>query len=73
MNLVGCILTGLTNRQASFMHVETVSSLTPMVAGIPDKSQAARMMKKIIAPAYYNTLMPFSSVACNEEVFGKET
>lgn len=59
-------------KKNEFIHIETISNLTPMVAGIPDKSQAKSMMKKIIDPAYYNTLIPFPSVARNEAVFVKD-
>ena len=55
-----------------FIHIETVSNLTPMVAGIPDRHQAKHMMNKIIDPVYYNTLIPFPSVARNESVFVKD-
>lgn len=59
-------------KKNSFIHIETISNLTPMVAGIPNQTQADQMMKKIIDPAYYNTLMPFPSVARNEEIFVKD-
>lgn len=59
-------------RKNAFIHMETVSSLTPMAAGIPDKAQADLMMKKIIDPNYYNTRIPFPSVARNESVFVKD-
>lgn len=56
----------------SFIAIETISNLTPMVAGIPDRHQAKRMMNKILDPAYYNTLIPFPSVARNESSFVKD-
>lgn len=59
-------------KKNSFIHIETVSNLTPMVAGIPDRVQAKQMMDKIIDPVYYNTLIPFPSVARNESVFTKD-
>lgn len=59
-------------KKNAFIHIETVSNLTPMVAGIPDRHQAKLMMDKIIDPVYYNTLIPFPSVARNESVFSKD-
>jgi hypothetical protein len=56
----------------SFIHIETISNLTPMVAGIPDRVQAKKMMDKIIDPNYYNTTIPFPSVARNEQSFVKD-
>lgn len=59
-------------KKKSFIHMETISNLTPMVAGIPDKDQARKMMDKIIDPNYYNTSIPFPSVARNEPTFVKD-
>lgn len=59
-------------KKKSFIHIETISNLTPMVAGIPDRDQAKKMMEKIIDPNYYNTTIPFPSVARNEKVFEKD-
>ncbi len=59
-------------KKNKFIHIETVSNLTPMVAGIPDRHQAKLMMDKIIDPVYYNTLIPFPSVARNEAIFTKD-
>lgn len=59
-------------KKKKFIQIETVSNLTPMVAGIPTVSRAKLMMNKIIDPAYYNTLIPFPSVARNESIFVKD-
>lgn len=55
-----------------FIHYETISNLTPMVAGIPSREQAKIMMTKIVDPNYYNTTIPFPSVARNEPSFQKD-
>lgn len=59
-------------KKKAFILIETISNLTPMVAGIPDKHQARKMMDKIIDPNYYNTSIPFPSVARHEESFVKD-
>lgn len=55
-----------------FIHVESISNLTPMIAGIPEREQARLMMTKIVDPNYYNTTIPFPSVARNEPSFEKD-
>lgn len=59
-------------KKKQFIHMETISNLTPMVAGIPSREQAKLMMNKIIDPSYYNTTIPFPSVARNEASFVKD-
>lgn len=55
-----------------FIRIHTISDLTPMVAGIPDTLKALTMMKIIMDPNYYNTVMPFPSVARSESLFKKD-
>ena len=59
-------------RTLGFVRINTISNLTPMVAGIPDDFKAARLMKDIMDPARYNTLMPFPSVARDDKTFVKD-
>ena len=59
-------------RTNAHIKIHTVSDLTPMVAGIPNAGQAFSMMRKIMDPLYYNTLIPFPSVARFETLFVKD-
>lgn len=59
-------------RTNSFIKVKTVSDFTPMIAGIPDAFQAAKLRDQAMDPHLYNTLIPFPSVARSESVFVKD-
>lgn len=59
-------------RKEDFIRIHTVSDLTPLVAGIPNEAQAALMVSRILDPNKYNTLIPFPSVARDEELFVKD-
>lgn len=59
-------------RTMNFVKIHTISNLTPMVAGIPDDFKAARLMRDIMDPARYNTLIPFPTVSRHDPKFEKD-
>lgn len=59
-------------RKLSFVKFNTISNLTPMVAGIPDEFKAARLMRDIMDQHRYHTLIPFPSVARDDKSFVKD-
>lgn len=59
-------------RKNNFIRMETISNLTPMVAGIPDDLKAKKLMLKIMDEKIYNTKIPFPSVARNSPLFIKD-
>lgn len=59
-------------RTKSFIRIHTVSDLTPLVAGIPSPERARTMVSRIMDPQKYNTLIPFPSVARDEDIFIKD-
>lgn len=59
-------------RKNDFIKMETISNITPMIAGIPDEKQASRLMMKIMDEKVYNTKIPFPSVARNSSLFIKD-
>jgi glycogen debranching enzyme len=56
----------------TFIHVNTISNLTPLIAGVPTEAQAKRMMEHVMDPERYNTLIPFPSVAKNDSHYSKD-
>ncbi len=59
-------------RTNAFIKVKTVSDFTPMIAGIADAYQAAKLRDHAMDINLYNTLIPFPSVARSESVFVKD-
>lgn len=59
-------------RRKSLLKIDTVSSFTPLVAGIPDAPRARRLIERALDPARYNTLIPFPSVSRADPRFVKD-
>ncbi len=59
-------------RSKDFIRISTISNFTPLIAGIPNKVQAASLVREIMDPKRYNTKIPFPSVAHNEAIFTKD-
>ncbi len=59
-------------KNAEFIRVNTIASLLPLVAGIPNAAQAERLMGHIRNPEEYNTPTPLPSVARNDPTFEKD-
>ncbi len=57
---------------SQFVRMNTISNLTPMVAGFASTAQATELMKHVMDPLRYNTLMPFPSVAKNDPSYSKD-
>lgn len=56
----------------SFVEVESIASLTPLVAGVPSAQRAALVMAEIADPARFNTTIPFPSVSRSDPAFQKD-
>ncbi len=59
-------------RANNFVRVNTISSLLPLTAGIPDARRAEILLARVRDPRQYNTLIPFPSVARDEPTFVKD-
>jgi glycogen debranching enzyme len=59
-------------RKKDFIRIHTVSDLTPLVAGIPNRERADIIVRRIMDPSKYNTLIPFPSVSRDENIFIKD-
>ena len=54
------------------LRSRTVASLLPLWAGIPDETQAARLVAHVLDPAQFNTLIPIPSVALSDRDFERD-
>lgn len=59
-------------RKNAAVKFDTVSNFTPMVAGIADSHQAARLVDRAMNPFQYNTLIPFPSVSKADPTYSKD-
>ena len=59
-------------RKNALIKIDTVSNFTPMVAGISDEHQAARLLQRAMNPLQYNTLIPFPSVSKSDPFYSKD-
>ncbi len=59
-------------RARAFIRMNTISSLLPLTAGIPDARRAEVLLARVRDPRQYNTLVPFPSVARDEPTFVKD-
>ncbi|MFP4002241.1 MAG: MGH1-like glycoside hydrolase domain-containing protein [Alphaproteobacteria bacterium] len=55
-----------------FVRSRTIASLMPLWAGVPDASQARRLLKHILEPTAFNTVIPLPSVALDDESFERD-
>jgi hypothetical protein len=55
-----------------FVEVESIASLTPLVAGVPSAGRAALVVAAISDPARFNTAIPFPSVSRSDPSFQKD-
>jgi putative isomerase len=55
-----------------FVHVLSIASLTPLVAGVPSQERADQIVKEILDPKLFNTHTPFPSVARSDPSFEKD-
>ncbi len=51
---------------------DTIASLMPLWAGVPDRDKAVRMKNHVMDAAAYNTLLPLPSVARNNPEFSQD-
>jgi len=55
------------------IQINTIASFFPLIAGIPTKVQAERLIEHLKNEQEYNTLIPLPTVALNEQMFEKDT
>lgn len=55
-----------------FVRTRTIASLLPLWAGIPERSQARRLLDHILNPEEFNTLIPLPSVALGDPQFERD-
>jgi len=55
-----------------FVRSSTIASFLPLWAGVPDGTQASRLLEHLEDPHAYNTLIPLPSVALNNPEFAKD-
>lgn len=55
-----------------FIRFDTVSSLTPLVAGVATSERAERLVRRIMSPEGYGTLIPVPTVARSDPSFEKD-
>lgn len=58
--------------RGDFVRFNTISGLTPLVAGVATNEQAQILRNRIMDPNQYNTLIPFPSVAKNDPSYSKD-
>jgi neutral trehalase len=58
--------------KSAFIRMNTISNFTPLVAGISNASQSLALAMRLFDTSEYNTLIPFPSVARNDEHFLKD-
>ncbi len=56
-----------------FVRIATVSSLIPLLAGVPNQNQWLRLREHIVNPKEFGTLIPIPSVSHAEPAFEKDT
>jgi neutral trehalase len=59
-------------RKNASVKIDSVSNFTPMVAGLADTHQAARLLQRAMNPLQYNTLIPFPSVSKSDQYYSKD-
>lgn len=58
--------------EGRFIRTQTIASLMPLWAGIPDKKRASRMIERVLDPGGFNTLIPLPSVAIDDPAFERD-